>query len=74
MKPREIKAIYTDRMTLTINDDGLRITFGEAEYGKKGALVDEHYHTAVFMSPTTAKLFQALINESLEKHNKARIN
>lgn len=64
MKAREVHAIYADRITITLSEEGLRVAFGEGDPD------EERYHVAIFMTPSTARQFEALLKDSFEKHAK----
>lgn len=60
--PMEIKAVFANQISLTINENGVRIAFGEA-ISKK----DSSYHTAIFMPHAIAMQFEELYTTNLKK-------
>lgn len=59
-----VKAVYTNRVNLTLTNDGMRLTFGESP---TGGPENEHMHTGIFMTFSGITLLHNLLGSALAR-------
>lgn len=68
--PFDIPAIVTNRISATVNAEGVRISFGETPDGKEEST---QYRTAIYLTPATLEAFRALLADIAEKIETSRV-